>query len=82
MKNKIKIKYKYNTKRKKKKKKKKREGIFPNRGGGLTPIPYLFYFLFCKGMYKNMLSDCAFMFAFRVQNNHQIPKNSLENYSI
>ena len=34
-------------------------------GGGLTPIPYLFYFLFCKRMYKRMLSDSAFLGAFR-----------------
>ena len=45
--------------------KKSRE--FSLTGGGLTPIPYLFYFLFCKIMYKRMLSDSDFWVLSEVQ---------------
>jgi len=50
--------------------KKKKSRVFSlTGGGGLTPIPYLFYFSFYKGMYKRMLSDSAFLCALRGPNN-------------
>ena len=48
-------------------KKKSREFSLTGGGGGLTPIPYLFYFLFCKIMYKRMLSDSDFWVLSEVQ---------------
>ena len=48
----------------------------------MTPIPYLFYFLFCKGMNKMMLFNSAFCVLLEVKRTLKNPKILWDNFNL